>query len=71
MEGATSVMWMEIDEASAKIRQGGPSDDEADYGLPVWAGVLPINTVIGKPAPCSRLLEGVGEPDYLSSMKVE
>ncbi|MBT4769583.1 MAG: hypothetical protein HOO00_03530 [Rhodospirillaceae bacterium] len=62
---ATSVMWMEIDEASAKLHQGGPKDDEDDYSLPVWAGVLSIRTMIGKPEPCSRLPEGVNEPDYL------
>jgi len=68
---ATSVMWMEIDEASAKLRAGGPNDDEDDYSLPVWAGVLPISTVIGKPEPCSRLPEGINEPEYLGALKIE
>lgn len=39
---ATSVVSIRIDEASAKVRVGPPVDDEEDYGLPVWAGVLPL-----------------------------
>jgi hypothetical protein len=40
---ATSVLFVPIDEASAKIRAGGPKDDEADTALDIWAGVLPIS----------------------------
>ncbi|WP_323121399.1 pyridoxamine 5'-phosphate oxidase family protein [Burkholderia alba] len=39
---ATTVMRIALDEAASKVRTGGPKDDEADLGLPVWAGVLPI-----------------------------
>ena len=39
---ATSVLEFSIEEASAKIRTGPPVDDEEDYSLPVWAGVLPL-----------------------------
>src|SRR5215471_13230602 len=39
---ATSVLEFEIEEASAKIRTGPPKDDEEDYSLPIWAGVLPL-----------------------------
>ncbi len=52
---ATKVMGMEIDEASAKIRTGPPADDEQDYELAIWAGVLPLRTVVGAPEPCPRL----------------
>jgi len=38
----TLVLALPLDEASAKIRAGGPLDDEEDYALPVWAGVLPL-----------------------------
>ncbi|HET7435114.1 MAG TPA: pyridoxamine 5'-phosphate oxidase family protein [Thermoanaerobaculia bacterium] len=38
----TSVLALPLEEASAKIRTGGPIDDEEDYALPVWAGVLPM-----------------------------
>ncbi len=39
---ATTVLSMAIDEASAKVRCGPPKDDEADYALPIWAGVVPV-----------------------------
>ncbi|WP_334176511.1 pyridoxamine 5'-phosphate oxidase family protein [Pseudoxanthobacter sp.] len=55
---ATAVMTMLIDEASAKVRATGVGDDEADYGQPVWAGVVPVHTVVGEPEPCPRVLPG-------------
>jgi hypothetical protein len=64
---ATKVMGMEIDEASAKIRTGPPADDEQDYELPIWAGVLPLRTVIGAPEPCPRLQQGIARPGYLQA----
>jgi len=45
----TSVLRVPIAEASAKVRTGGPIDDEADLGLPIWAGVLPIDMQWGEP----------------------
>lgn len=45
----TSVIALPIEEASAKIRTGGPVDDEEDYALPVWAGVLPMRLTPGSP----------------------
>lgn len=48
---ATTVMWMELDEASAKIRTGPPVDDEADFAWPVWAGVIPIEQRLGGAVP--------------------
>lgn len=47
---ATTVLRFEIEEASAKIRSGPPIDDEADYDLPIWAGVLPVVQYFGPPA---------------------
>jgi nitroimidazol reductase NimA-like FMN-containing flavoprotein (pyridoxamine 5'-phosphate oxidase superfamily) len=44
---ATTVLGMHLEEASAKIRSGGPVDDEADYALPIWAGVIPVRSVAG------------------------
>ena len=41
---ATIVLALPLEEVSAKVRTGGPLDDEADYALPVWAGVLPLET---------------------------
>ena len=46
---ATSVLRLPIDEGSAKVRTGGPIDDEADLALPVWAGVLPLGLAPGAP----------------------
>lgn len=45
----TTVLRMPIDEASAKIREGWPVDDDEDYDYPVWAGVIPVHTVFGEP----------------------
>jgi uncharacterized protein len=39
---ATTVLAMKLDEASAKIRKGQPIDDEEDYALPIWAGLIPV-----------------------------
>ena len=45
----TLVISLPLDEASAKIRTGGPVDDEEDYSLPVWAGVVPLKITAGEP----------------------
>lgn len=45
----TMVLALPIEEASAKVRTGGPVDDEEDYALPYWAGVVPIRLVHGEP----------------------
>lgn len=47
---ATTVLAIGIDTASAKIRTGPPGDDDADYDLPIWAGVLPISVTYHDPA---------------------
>jgi len=52
---ATSILRMPLDEASAKLRQGPPADDEEDYGLPVWAGVIPLALQADEPQPDPRL----------------
>ena len=49
----TMVLAMPIDEASAKVRAGGPVDDEEDYALDVWAGVVPLSLTAGAPIPDS------------------
>lgn len=45
----TLVLRLPLDEASAKVRTGAPKDDDADLGLPVWAGVVPLRLVAGEP----------------------
>lgn len=47
----TRVVSLLIDEASAKVRTGGPKDDDEDLGLAVWAGVLPLGMAAGTPLP--------------------
>lgn len=48
---STLVVRFPIDEGSAKVRTGGPIEEPADYGLPHWAGVIPLNVVRGQPEP--------------------
>ena len=55
----TRVLAMDLDECSAKLRTGPPGDDEDDYALPVWAGVVPLRTVAGPPVPDPRLAGGI------------
>ena len=56
---ATRVLAMDLDECSAKVRTGPPGDDEQDYALPVWAGVIPLRTTADLPVPDPRLAEGI------------
>ena len=66
---ATSVLRLPITEASAKIRTGDPIDDEADYSMDVWAGVLPLSLVPSKPIPDSRLRNAIDCPDYVTDYR--
>jgi len=61
----TAVLEFSMDEASSKVRSGPPVDDESDYGLPVWAGILPLEIRSRPPIPDDRLIEGVTLPDYV------
>jgi nitroimidazol reductase NimA-like FMN-containing flavoprotein (pyridoxamine 5'-phosphate oxidase superfamily) len=56
---AIQVLALPLDEASAKLRVGPPVDDDEDYALDTWAGVIPLRTVAGKPRPDERLSEGI------------
>lgn len=62
---ATAVLEFAIEEASAKIRQGPPLDDEDDYSLPVWAGILPLRLQAETPIPDPRLPDGREIPQYV------
>jgi uncharacterized protein len=66
---ATTVVGMRIEEAAAKVRAKGVADDEEDYDHPVWAGVIPVRTVIGADQPCPRLQPGIARPEGLSSYR--
>lgn len=56
---STTVLVLQLDEVSAKVRTGSPLDDEEDYSLPVWAGVVPVRTEVGEPIADQRLLPGI------------
>jgi nitroimidazol reductase NimA-like FMN-containing flavoprotein (pyridoxamine 5'-phosphate oxidase superfamily) len=62
----TKVLSLPLDEASAKVRTGPPIDEDEDYDLPVWAGVLPMRTVVGAPEPDARLEPGVEMPAHVA-----
>jgi nitroimidazol reductase NimA-like FMN-containing flavoprotein (pyridoxamine 5'-phosphate oxidase superfamily) len=62
----TTVLSMVIEEASAKVRTGPPVDDEPDYALPVWAGVIPIKQTFGAALPDPRLAAGTDWPQHLA-----
>ncbi len=67
---ATSVVGMAINEASAKVRQGPPKDDEEDYALDIWAGVLPLTTTTGTPIDDPRLKPGLKPPAHVTRFKI-
>jgi uncharacterized protein len=62
---ATMVLSIEIDEVSAKIRTGGPKDDDGDYELDIWAGVVPLTVVRGAAIADDVLKPGIKLPAYL------
>jgi uncharacterized protein len=64
----TAVLRVRLDEASAKVRSGGPLDDDEDYELPVWAGTIDLRLTAGKPQPDNRLHPGVSCPSYLDEL---
>ena len=62
---ATMVLAFNIEEASAKIRVGGPKDDDEDYALDIWAGVVPLKIQRLPVIPDEVLKDGVPVPEYL------
>jgi uncharacterized protein len=66
---ATTVLGMELSEVSAKIRSGPPGDDEEDYALPIWAGVIPFHTQVDAPVPCPRVLPEAVMPEHVKSYR--
>jgi nitroimidazol reductase NimA-like FMN-containing flavoprotein (pyridoxamine 5'-phosphate oxidase superfamily) len=62
----TTVLALPIEEVSAKVRTGGPVDDEADYDLAIWAGVLPLPVTAGAPVPDARLKAGIAVPENVT-----
>jgi nitroimidazol reductase NimA-like FMN-containing flavoprotein (pyridoxamine 5'-phosphate oxidase superfamily) len=63
----TLVIRIPIDEASAKIRTGGPVDQEEDLSMPIWAGVVPLTLTAGVPIDADDLTNGLTAPTYASA----
>jgi uncharacterized protein len=55
----TVVLALPLEEVAAKVRVGPPADDEEDYVLSIWAGIVPIHTQLGEPVADGRVLPGV------------
>jgi nitroimidazol reductase NimA-like FMN-containing flavoprotein (pyridoxamine 5'-phosphate oxidase superfamily) len=68
---ATTVLSLPLVEVSAKVRNGPPLDDEDDYTLNVWAGVIPLNVVASAPIGDPRLPEDIEPPPYTLHYKRE
>jgi uncharacterized protein len=64
---ATVVLALPLNEVSAKVRTGPPKDDEPDYDLPIWAGVLPMALTPGDPAPDPVLDPSIPTPAHVAS----
>ena len=65
----TLVLSLPLREVSAKVRSGPPKDDEADYALPLWAGVVPLKLAAGTPIDDPRLPKGIEPPGYARNYK--
>jgi uncharacterized protein len=65
---ATAVLAVPLDEASVKVRSGGPKDDPEDYDSGIWAGVLPASLTFGLAEPDPALAEGIAVPEHISAL---
>ncbi|MGH2735161.1 MAG: pyridoxamine 5'-phosphate oxidase family protein, partial [Actinomycetota bacterium] len=64
----TLVLKLPLAEASAKLRTGPPIDDEEDYALDAWAGVVPLATIPGEPVSDPRLGDGIQPPEHVLAL---
>jgi len=65
----TTIVAIDIESASAKVRTGPAKDDEEDYTLPIWAGVMPVQMQFGTPINDERLSSGITVPNYIKEYK--
>ena len=65
----TAVLRVPIDTASVKVRTGGPREEPADLELPIWGGLVPMQTSFGTPTGDDALLEGIPVPASLVSYR--
>lgn len=63
---ATAVISLDLEEVSAKVRTGDPSDEPEDIGLPYWTGIVPVSTHRGTPIPAADLDPAIAVPGYLA-----
>jgi len=68
---ATTVLSMELTEAVAKVSEGPPNDEAADYALDIWAGVIPVLTMTGAPQDDPRVKPGIAAPAYLRKIRLD
>jgi len=66
---ATSILRLPLAEVSGKMRTGAPLDDEADYALPVWAGVIPLRLAAGEPVRDPKCDASLPVPSYAAHYK--
>ncbi len=66
----TVALKLRIEEGSAKIRTGPPVDDDEDYELDAWAGVVPLTLVPGAPEPDPQLRDGIAMPGHVRSLLI-
>jgi nitroimidazol reductase NimA-like FMN-containing flavoprotein (pyridoxamine 5'-phosphate oxidase superfamily) len=65
---ATAVLALPLDEASVKVRTGPPKDDEDDYELDYWAGIVPVALSFGPAQPDQLLRAGLEVPDHITAL---
>ena len=65
---ATKVLALPIDEASAKVRNGPPGDDDDDYAMDTWAGVVPLSVTAGEPQDDPLLRAGIPVPEHVTRL---
>jgi len=67
----TGIIALDIEAASAKISTGMPDDEDADYEIPIWAGILPLKSAFTTLESDDRLIEGVAASDVVRAMEGE
>lgn len=65
----TTIVALRIDEAAAKVRTGPPADEESDYALPVWGGLVPLRLAAAEPEPDGRSAPGIPVPDSVRRLR--
>jgi nitroimidazol reductase NimA-like FMN-containing flavoprotein (pyridoxamine 5'-phosphate oxidase superfamily) len=67
---AVSVLCLDIEEASAKVKADPPMDADSDLGRQVWAGVVPLSLQAGEPEPCASIADGLEPPESIGGWRL-